>query len=184
MNFFTKPADKPVQEHNSITKEKIRAFNSIVSILAQIQQGPPFQDNEMRNKNPPNHGERLRLKLSNAFAHLAVADNDVVAATLYTPYELTVMAWFQDHTQNSGDQDDPEAASAQDTGAQKEPKSTSLWGKISWLFACNTPNDAMRPGNNYQAPRIVEATPPTDYPKSSDSKEALLQYLDDFPKKW
>jgi len=113
--------------------------------------------------------------LSNAFAHLAVANTDVVAATLYTPEELTIMAWIQD--QNSGDQDKPEAA--QDT--QKEPES-----KPNWLFNCNTTNDhdAMRPGSNYQGPCIIKATPPAGYPNRSDSKENLLQYLDDFPKKW
>lgn len=176
--YFKKSANQPVQEHTTSTKEKIRAFNSIVSILAQIQQGPPFQDNEMPNKNPPDRGERLQLKLSNAFAHLAVADVDVVAATLYTPTKLTVMAWIQD--QNSDDQDKPEPAQ----NTQKEPESISLWDKICWLFACNTANDAMRPGSNYQGPSIVKATPPMDYPKRSDSKEALLQYLNDFPKNW
>jgi hypothetical protein len=103
-----------------------------VSILAQIQQGPPFQDNEMPNKNPPNRDERLQLKLSIAFAHLAVADTDVVAVTLYTPEKLTVVAWIQD--QNSGDQDKPEPA--QDT--QKEPE--------------------LMPGSNYQGPSIVKPT--------------------------
>jgi hypothetical protein len=168
--YLKESTDQPVHEH--IKKEKIRAFNSIVSILAQIQQGPPFRDNEMPIKNPPNRREQLQLGLSNAFAHLAVADTDVVVATLYTPGELTVMAWIQD--QNSSDQD-----------TQKEPelmpKAMSLWDR---LFACNTANDAMSPGSNYQGPYIVKATPPTDYPKRSDSKEALLQYLDDFPKKW
>ena len=144
--FFRKTPDEPVQEHTTI-KDKIRAFNSIVSILAQIQQGPPFQDNEMPNKNPPNRGERLQMRLSNAFAHLAVANTDVVAATLYTPHELTVMAWIQD--QNSGDQDKP-----------------------------------MRPGSNYQGPCIIQATSPAGYPNRRDSKENLLQYLDDFSKKW
>jgi hypothetical protein len=179
--YFKKSADPPVQEHITSTKEKIRAFNSIVSILAQIQQGPPFQDNEMRNKNPPNRGERLQLKLSNAFVHLAVADIDVVAATLFTPEEITVMAWIQD--QNSDDQDEPEAA--QDTQKEPElmPKSKLPWDKISWLFASNTANDDMRPGSNYQGPCIIKAMPPTDYPKS-DSKKALIQYLDNFPKKW
>ena len=179
-NLFKKPADQPVQEPS--TKEKIRAFNSIVSILAQIQQVPPFRDDDMPNKNPPNRNEQLQLKLSNAFAHLVVANTDVVAATLYTPAELTVMAWIQD--QNSGDQDEP--AAAQDT--QKEPESKSksilLWDKICWLFACNTANDAMRPGSDYQGPCIVKATPPMDYPKRGNSEENLLQYLNDFPKKW
>jgi hypothetical protein len=176
----TPAPDEPVQEHT--IQDKIRAFNSIVSILAQIQQGPPFQDNEMPNKNPPNRGERLQLKLSNAFAHLAVANTDVVAATLYTPQELTVMAWIQD--QNSGDQDKPEAAQDTQKEPESKPKLTSLWDEVCWLFACNTTNKAMRAGSDYQGPSIVKATPPKGYPKGSDSKEDLLQYLDDFSKNW
>ncbi|KIK01629.1 hypothetical protein K443DRAFT_122323 [Laccaria amethystina LaAM-08-1] len=104
---------QPVQEDISTPQDKIqdkiRAFNSIVSILAQIQQGEPFKDDEIPSANPPNRSEQLQLKLSNAFAHLAVADNsEVVAATLYTPEELAVMTWVQD--QDSNDQDKPEAA--------------------------------------------------------------------------
>jgi hypothetical protein len=56
-----------IQENttNDTTREKIRAFNSIISILAQIQQpGPLFQENEMLNKNPPNRAELSQLKLS------------------------------------------------------------------------------------------------------------------------
>jgi len=183
--YFTKSAGpwQPVQERTQAPsiKEKIRAFNSIVSILAQIQQGPPFQDYEMPNKNPPNRDERLQLKLSNAFAHLAITTNEVVAATLYTPEKLTIMTWMQDH--NSGYQDEPEAAQDTQKESESKPKST-VWDKICWLFACNTANTDMRPGSNYQGPCIVKPTPPKDYSKRSDSKEALLQYLDDFPNKW
>jgi hypothetical protein len=131
----------------------------------------------MQNKNPPNRGERLQLKLSNAFAHLAVADTDVVAATLYTPQELTLLAWIQD--QNSGDN---EPVAAQDT--QNLDPAQSLWDKICLLFASNTAHEDMRPGSKYTGPCIVKAVPPKDYPeRSDDSKEALLKYLDDFPKK-
>ena len=170
--------DQPVAEHT--TKDRIRAFSSIVSILAQIQQGPPFQDYELTNKNPPNRDEQLHLKLSNAFALLAVTDTSVAATTLYNPAELSVMAWIQE--EYPGDQN----KAAQNT--QKEPDSrpisTLLWDKICLLFAFNTRNDAMRPGSNYKGPCIVKATPPTNYPKTQSDPAALLQYLDDFPKKW
>ena len=179
--FFRKTPNKPVQEHTT-TKDKIHAFNSIVLILAQIQQGPPFQDNEMPNKNPPNQGEQLQMRLLNTFAHLAVANTDVVGATLYTLHELTIMAWIQD--QNSSDQDKPEAAQDTHTEPKSKPKLTVLWDKVCWLFACNMTNDAMRPGSNYQGPCIIQVMPPAGYPNRSDSKENLLQYLNDFPKKW
>lgn len=165
---------EPVQEE--VTKKKIRAFNSIVSILAQIQQEPPFQDNGPLYQTLPDRGEKLQLRLSNAFAHLAVSNTSVVAATLYTPQKFSLMAWIQDL--NSGDQD------TQKGPESKKPKSISLWDRICWVLAYNTTNDAMRPGSNYQGPCIVKATPPTNYPKRSDPKEALIQYLDDYPKKW
>lgn len=178
LNYFRK---KYPNHQEDPRLEKIRAFHSIVSILAQIQQGPPFGDHDLANGKPPSPAEWSRLKLSNAFAHLAVSSTEVAAATLYTPKELTVMAWIQD--QDSGD-DKPGAA--QDTQKESElnSKLQSFLAKISWLFAFNTRNDAMRPGSKYQGPSIVKATPPADYPKS-DSKEALIQYLEDFPtKKW
>jgi len=82
-----------VQEH---IQDKIHAFNSIVSILAQIQQGPPFQDHEMPYKTPPSALERLQLKLSNAFAHLAVANTDVVAAALMIVYPAGTLCYDVD----------------------------------------------------------------------------------------
>jgi hypothetical protein len=177
-NIFKKVADiEPVDVQERI-HDKIRAFNSIVSILAQIQQGPPFRDNEMSQKNPPNPVERVQLKLSNAFAHLAVANTDVVAATLYTPQALSVMTWLQDQSSDDEDQDKPEAA--QDT----HQKPRWLWDKICWLFATNTKNTDMRPGSSYPGPRIVKATPPMGYPEGSDTRVNLLEYLDEFPKKW
>lgn len=173
-NFFKKNTDQPDEPP---TEDKIRAFHSIVSILAQIQQGPPFRDDEMAPKTPPNPEEVMRLRLSNAFAHLAVTDCEVVAATLYTPEKLTVMTWIQDQIQ---DQD------AQDTQPEPEPKSKtpSLWDRICCLFTCNTKKDAMRAGSDYKGPCIVKATQPKNYPMGGNSsKENLLQYLDNFPER-
>ncbi|KIM45295.1 hypothetical protein M413DRAFT_441974, partial [Hebeloma cylindrosporum] len=50
-------------------RDKIRAFNSIVSILAQIRQGELFKDDEIRSSFPPRREEKLKLRLSNAFAY-------------------------------------------------------------------------------------------------------------------
>ena len=99
-SFNQGPNIQSVQEDIPTPQDKIRAFNSIVSILAQIQQGEPFKDDEIPIAYPPDRSERLQLKLSNAFAHLAVADTEVVAATLYTPEELAVMTWMQDQDSN------------------------------------------------------------------------------------
>lgn len=179
LDYFRK---KQPNNQEDLRLGKIRAFHSIVSILAQIQQGPPFGDKELANGNPPSPAERSRLKLSNAFAHLAVSSTEVVAATLYSPAELTVLAWIQD--QDSGDDKPGAAQDTQKKSEELKSKFQLFLNKFSWLFAFNTPNDAMRQGSNYQGPSIVKATPPTDYPES-DSKEALLQYLKDFPtKKW
>jgi len=83
-NSNQEPAEA-IQENTTADdtkREKIHAFNSIISILVQIQPlGPLFQDNEMLNKNPPNLAEHTQLRLSNAFALLAIASTDVVAWT-------------------------------------------------------------------------------------------------------
>lgn len=175
------PVSAQEQPPEPPTNDKICAFNSIVSILAQIQQGPPFRDDEMANGKRPNQEEQIRLKLSNAFALLAVSNNDVVAATLYTPEKLSVMTWIQDQISDDQDKD------AQDTQREPEskPKSISLWDKMCWLFTYNTRHNAMQGGSNYQGPRIVKATQPTNYPTGGNSSEEnLIQYLDNFPKRW
>jgi hypothetical protein len=181
MMFFRKlfkqgPNVQSVQEDipAPTPQDKIRAFNSIVSILAQIQQGEPFKDDEIPSPNPPDGSERLQLKLSNAFANLAVADVEIVAATLYTPEELSILTWMQDQEVN--DWDKPEAA--QDT---QEP---SFWKKICWLFATNTNISDLKPGSSYEGPRIVRATPPPGYPTASDSRTNMLEYLEEFPNDW
>jgi len=87
------------------------------------------------------------------------------------------MMWMQD--QSSDDLADDQDKPAQDT---KNPK--LLWDKISWLFATNTKNVDLRPGSGYPGPCIVKAMPPVGYPEGSDPRVNLLQYLDEFPKKW
>lgn len=195
-NLFKKnndPNQEPAEETTTddTTKEKIRAFNSIISILAQIQQpGPLFQDNEMVNKNPPNQDELSQLKLSNAFALLAVSSTDVVAAAMHTPEELHVMAWMQDQDVQ-GLQDNPEAEAAQAAETSNAAAdlnlgsiSSKVWDRFAWLFATNTPHKAMNATSDYQGPCIVKATPPEAYANGSDSKEALLKYLNEFSEKW
>ena len=153
---------------------KIHAFNSIVSILAQIQEESALQCFKMPYKTPISVLKWLQLRLSNTFTHLAVTNTDVVAATLQA---LSVMTWMQDQSFDdlANDQDKP----AQDT---KNPN--LFWEKISWLFATNTKNVDMRHGSSYPGPCIIKAEPPVGYPKGSDPRVNLLQYLDEFPKKW
>ena len=85
-------------------------------------------------------------------------------------------AWVQDA--NSSDKDKPEAAQ----NTQKEPK--LLWDKVSLLFTYNTQNEDMRCKSVYTGPNIVKAMPPKNYPTNLSDSEALIQYLDNFPKKW
>jgi hypothetical protein len=158
---------------------KIRAFNSITKILADTQQGPPFQDLIIPDKTPPSKSEKVHLRLSNAFALLAVVNTDVVAATWYIPGTLSVMAWQQD--QNSDDLADDQDKPSQDSGS---PKPNWVWHKICWLFATNTKNADLRPGSGYPGPCVVKPMPPADYPAGSDPKVNLLPYLDEFYKKW
>jgi hypothetical protein len=83
-------------------------------------------------------------------------------------------------------QDNPEAAQKTQNAANLNPGSaSSLWNnlKIAWLFATNTPHKAMQ-DSNYPGPCIETAAPPEAYAKGSDSEDPLLEYLDEFPKKW
>jgi len=178
LNYFQK---KYTNNQKDPRVEKICVFNSIVSNLAQIQQGPPFGNNKYTNGNPPSDADKAQLKLSNTFAHLVVSSTEVVAITLYTLDELLLLTWTQ--AQNS---DDGKRETAQDT--QKKTKARSKWQSvlsgIGWLFASNTPNNAMRPNNMYTSPSIITAAPPADYPEIH-SEEALIQYLNNFlTKKW
>jgi len=156
--------------------DKIRAFHSILALLAQIQQEDPLKTEDVMTAQLPSASERKQLKLSNAFAHLAVTDNEVVAATLYAPEGLAVMAWMQEEEPNCRDK--PEAA-------QDAPK-PKFWKKMSWVFTTNTRLDDHEDDSAYrrECPRIVEATPPPGYPTASDPKTNLCEYLREFPKKW
>ena len=151
---------------------KILAFNSIVSILSQIQQEPPFKDNEISSAKPANSQERLQLRLSNAFAHLAIIDVEVAAATMYTPGRFFILAWMQD--QDPDDPHKPEAA----------PQEPSIWERLLLMIATNTKISDFKAKNNYPGPRIVGVAPPPGYPNASDPKTSMLEYLDQFPKRW
>jgi len=177
VKIFKKVTDGSEPDVQERIHDKIRAFNSIVSILAQILEDPPFQDHKMPFKTPPSLVEKFQLRLSNAFTHLAVTNTDVVAATLYTPEALSVMTWVQDQCSD-------DLADDQDKPAQDAKKPESLWNRISWLLTTNTKNADMRRGSRYSGPCVEKVIPPVGYPEGSDPKVNLLQYLDEFPKKW
>lgn len=167
------PEEKPPTQ-----QDKIRAFNSIVSILAQIQQGAPFKDNEIPSPKPADSHERLQLKLSNAFAHLAITNTEVAAATLHTPGRLFVLTWMQDQGKDPDYQDKRE-----DAQVPQNPL-VLFWEKLCLILATNTNISDLKPDSGYH-PRIVGVVPPPGYPTASDdSRTNLLDYLDQFPKKW
>ena len=95
--FKSGPKDQLVQGDTSPTwSDKIHAFHSILAMLAQIQQEDPLKTEDVMAAQPPSASERKQLKLSNAFAHLAVTNHEVVAATLYALEGLAIMTWMQD----------------------------------------------------------------------------------------
>ena len=155
--------------------DKICAFHSILAMLAQIQQEDPFKTEDVTVTWLPSASKRKQLKLSNAFAHLAVTNNEVVAATLYALEGLTIMMWMQDEEPDSWDK--PETA--QDTPKAK------FWDKMSWVFTTNTRLNDHHHTSAYRAesPWIVKAMPPPGYPTAGDPKTNLCEYLDEFPKK-
>jgi len=69
----------------------ILAFRTITTMLACIQQERPFKFS--LNNSKISGAQQRELKISNAFANLAVAKHDVVAvATVQSPDELNVVA--------------------------------------------------------------------------------------------
>jgi hypothetical protein len=179
-NFF-KPGSKYQVVQRDIPQptrsDKIHAFHSILAMLAQIQQDDhPLKTEDVMAAKPPSASERKQLKLSNAFAHLAVTDHEVVAATLYAPEGLAVMTWMQDEEPDGHDK--PEAA-------QGTPKA-KFWEKMLWVFTTNTRSTDHEPNSAYrkECPRVVGATPPPGYPTADDPKTNLDVYLREFPKNW
>ena len=70
----------------------ILAFRTITKLLSQIQQEKAFQVSRLEAKLPKPH-QRLELRLSNAFATIAVIEHEIVAVvTKRTPESLKVFA--------------------------------------------------------------------------------------------
>lgn len=179
-NFFKLGSKGPHVEGDTppTRSDKIRAFHSILAMLAQLQQEEPIKGGTVLPPLAPSASERRQLKLSNAFAHLAVTDNQVVAVTFNAPPEpenIAVMTWMP------GEADKPEAA--------QEPPKASLWemmSKMSWVFTTNTRHPDHFDGSAYrkECPRIVAATPPPGYATTGDPKTNLCEYLHEFAKSW
>src|SRR5271156_2419203 len=69
----------------------ILAFRTITTILAHIQQERPFKFS--LNNSKISGAQQRELKISNAFANLAITNYDVVAVTtVQSPDELNVIA--------------------------------------------------------------------------------------------
>src|SRR5277367_3519496 len=78
----------------------ILAFHTITTILARIQQEQPFKIS--LNNSKISGGQQRELKISNAFANLAVTNYDVVAvATVQSPDELNIVACSSDSSDES-----------------------------------------------------------------------------------
>jgi len=78
----------------------ILAFRTITTMLAHIQQERPFKFS--LNNSKISGAQQRELKISNAFANLAVTDYDVVAvATVQSPDELNIVACSSDSSDES-----------------------------------------------------------------------------------
>ncbi len=87
----TPPSRPPTCPSERIPRN-ILAFRTITKLLSQIQQEKAFQVSRLEAK-LPQHPERLELRLSNAFATIAVIEHEIVAVvTKRTPESLKVFA--------------------------------------------------------------------------------------------
>src|SRR5277367_2334924 len=130
----------------------ILAFRTITTMLARIQQERPFKFS--LNNSKISGAQQRELKISNAFANLAVTDYDVVAvATVQSPDELNIVACSSD----SSDESPP------------SPSPSGLSRCLNFFFAKNPRND-----ESDDCPVVVDAKPFAEK-AGLDSDEAKLR---------
>jgi hypothetical protein len=148
------PSNIPSDDQSSIPKN-ILAFRTITAMLAQLQpkqtSGRDIRDAllDMEDSNPgkARHARR-EVRMSDALAHLAIIDHDVVAlATEYSGDKMTVVA----------------CANTPEVPLEKEPKPYAFIDHIkSFLFTKNPRDDDLVPVVPVTHPQITPATQPDD----------------------
>src|SRR5277367_1110328 len=114
----------------------ILAFHTITTMLARIQQERPFKIS--LNNSKISGAQQRELKISNAFAYLAVTNYDVVAvATVQSPDELNVVACSHS---DSNDESPP------------SPSQSGLSRCLNFFFAKNPRDD-----ESNDCPVVVDA---------------------------
>jgi hypothetical protein len=159
----------PTFTPSPILLQKIKAFQTITTFLAQINRRTPFKpyDNILKDQHPSQ--ENLNeVELCDAFAHLAVVWRDVVAvSTNRHKAELEILA-------SSSTSEDNELFGPDDT---TKPPKTFVQKYLTFCLTKNTRFDEDK------------STPVTTHPSISDAVGSfgdltLDQYLIDLEKNW
>lgn len=149
--------------------EKILVFRTITTLLAHLPRTTPIppadnlQDPEWQNKQT-----RLELKISDAFAQLAISEHDIVAVSTVRGWALSLVA--------STDKE----ATAIETQAESESPLRKLVQTLWQLLIMR--NDRLRDpatssGGDY--PTLITAKEPLDL-----EDRTAYQYLQDLEKNW
>jgi copper(I)-binding protein len=155
----------PVADTSKDTKEKILAFRSITTFLAQTQQRSLAFDDTTSSK--ASQEERQELKILTALATIMVTDNEVVAVVAnHGDAERTTLDVLA-YTSN-GNQPTP------------EPPSSSFWKcQQEWkLFVNMNPRHDQTP-NLGDIPIILDPEVPDDLKAQPDDQDLLKKHLNE-----
>jgi hypothetical protein len=157
------PSTTNTTSHNpSSTPTNILAFRTITTMLAKLQPtqtlaGPSPSRDALSSQ------ARRDVRISDAFAHLAIANNEVVAlATEYSPDSMTVMACA------SSPEDPLEKQLKPELGGRSYIDST-----IRFIFTKNPRRDDPPTDPVVTYPNIISTTQPEDI-----GSRTLREYID------
>ena len=136
----------------------ILAFRTITRMLASIQQERPFQFSLDNSK--ISGAQHRELKISNAFANLAVAEHNVIAvATVQSPDELNVVA-----------------CSHSDSNDESPPSTSPNTQSRCWnFFFASNPRREQRDDALKNCPVVVDAKAPAGL---DDDEAKLWAYVE------
>lgn len=171
----------PAFNPSPILLKKIQAFQTITTFLGQIQRKAPIKPYDLKGQQVMEEylEYRSEIHLCDAFAHLAVVKNDVVAvATSRSDNQIKIVACSS--TSPEEDNNMP---------PDPTPKPSSfIKNCLSFFCTKNTRIDQekLELGPATTRPSIIEAKAPVEYPElmNDTGRKKLYEYLDKLEKNW
>ena len=171
----TPVAVDPVFNPSPILVKKIQGFQTITTFLGQIQRQAPFKPYDLKGRGVMQE-YRDEIDLCDAFAHLAVVKNDVVAvATSRSDNQIKIVACSSTSPEDNYLPPD------------STPKpSNFIKNCLSFFCTKNTRIDEEKLSPVTTRPSIIEVKPPVEYPEMMKDmgRKTLYGYLDKLEKVW